>query len=419
MLQNILYPNNYEIYADNISTNTGQIENLSVSLINGLPPPSAPPISAPVGSILTVVSPGVANFSSDIDVLGNIDLAGNSGIVGQYIKKTGTSSQNWSTIDDGDISPGLANQVMTTNSTGTQSKWSSDVSVDGNLIFNGIYGSPGQFVIKSSGSQLWHTLSINDIPAGSNNQVLTTFSGSPGWNLLTQSNFAPNTNNSVFYTNAGGIVQVDKLPVQNILHGTSNQVLETNSAGSFPTWTSQLKMDSIIFTGSVANFQSVFDRYYTDIVQLPLYAVSIGGSPSIYQNININGYFSVIGKRIELTIFPFTLASLFGGATAPCYLSMLIAPSYLRAANLQGSGGSRYRQSTCMCSISQNQTTQSEPAFANIYYDYYGSGVSYLELTKGNASNFDPNAYHGEPFVTAGLEFMELKAPFTISYIGQ
>lgn len=252
---------------------------------------------------------------------------------------------------------------MTTNSTGTETKWSSSISVDGNLIFNGIYGSPGQFVIKSSGSQLWHTLSTSDLPPGTNNQVLET-------------------------------------------------------SGSSVDWTSQLKMNSILFTGNISNFQSIFDRYYTSTVQFPLYAVASGGSPSTYQNINVNGYFSVIGKRIELTIFPFTLSSLFGGATAPCYLSMLIGPSYLRPANLSGSGGSGYRQSTCMCSISQNQTTQSEPAFANIYNDYYGSGVIYLELTKGNASNFISTGYHGEPFVTAGLEFMELKSPFTISYIG-
>lgn len=310
-LSNLLQKNDYDIYSNKIESPTGIIDNLSVTLINGLPPPSAPPILAPVNSILTVTSPGIASFIdnailNDLNITGNIEIDSNSGLVNQYIKKTSTTTQDWDYINVDDITP-----------------------------------------------------------------------------------------------------------------GTAYQVVETDLTGNNVQWTSTLGIDSLTFTGNIANFQSVFNRYYTSSIQLPLYAVTQGGTPSIFQNINVNGYFSIIGKRVELTIFPFTLSSLFGGATAPCYLSFLIAPSYLRAANLLGIGNEENRQSTCMCSISQNASTQQQPAFANVYYNYYATNACYIELIKGNAGNFASNSYHGEPFVTAGIEFMELKAPFTISYICQ
>lgn len=281
---------------NNVRTPTAQITNLSVSLINGVPPPTAPPIVAPVGSILSVTSPGTASFSSDVDILGNIDLAGNAGSIGQYIKKTGASTQDWSTIDDGDIAPGLANQVMTTNSTGTESKWSSTVSVDGDLVFNGIYGSPGQFVVKSAGSQLWRAFNVNDIPAGSNNQVLTTFSGSPGWNLLTQSNFANNTINSVYYTNALGVTQVGKLPIQNINQGSANQLFITNSLGTLPTWTSTAAIPATSITFNADANQTplnYFNEVINDILPITYEDGTTGTVDVSYQ---------AVGKKISIRV---------------------------------------------------------------------------------------------------------------------
>lgn len=352
-LHNILQPNDYNIFADNLNVNT----------INGLAPPSAPPISSPVNSILTVTSPGTASFTNNA-VLNNLNVTGNltllnSGSTNQVIKKTGTNTQDWSFIDQNSFNVSPVNTVLSSNSSG---------------VVN------------------WTKLPVSDITPGSNGQIITTNAGVATW---------------------------DNFSIGTIPHGAAYQVVQTDQTGNNVQWTSTLGINSIVFTGNTANFQSTFNRYYTEPIQLPLYAVSQGGLPSIYQNINVDCYFSVIGKRVELTVFPFTLSSLSGGAVAPCYLSFLISPSYLRAANLLGSGNEGQRQSSCMCSISQNASTQQEPAFANIYYDYYNTGTCYLELTKGNAGNFVPNSYHGELFTTAGIEFMELKAPFTISYIGQ
>lgn len=390
-LSNLLNENNYDIYCNSITAENGIIDNLSVSLINGLPPPSAPPIGAPVNSILTVTSPGVASFTNNavlnnVDVDGNFKFNNNSGLVNQFIKKTSSSDQDWQYISSSDVSPGLVGQVLITGGS-SLGQWA--------YIDSGNFATaPVNTVLTSdsSGDVNFTKLPVADIVPGSNGQILTTTGGAASWNNFT---------------------------IGTIPHGTAYQVVETDQTGNNVQWTSTLGINSITFTGNIANFQSVFNRYYTAPVQLPLYAVTQGGSPSIYQNIDVDGYFSVIGKRVELTIFPFTLSSLFGGAVAPCYLAFLIGPSFLRAANLLGIGNEGQRQSTCMCCISQNTTTQQEPAYANMYYQYYSTTTCYLELTKGNAGNFVANSYHGEPFVTAGIEFMELKAPFTISYIGQ
>lgn len=351
------------IIVNNMKCPTAEINNLSVNLINGLPPPSAPPIAAPVNSILTVTSPGIASFT-DSAILNNLEVDG-------------------------------------------------EISLDGDI--------------------------------GSSNKVISNTAGVPSWSLIGQSNFANATPNSSLATDGAGVVTFKKLPALNINPGSNGQcmitdsgiakwgtcptsgispgsayqVLQTNSTATNTEWSSTLGINSITFTNNIANFQSVFNRYYTEQVQLPLYAVSVGGSPSVYQNINVDAYFSVIGKRVELTIFPFKLASLFGGATAPCYLSMLIGPSYLRAANLLGLGNETQRQSSSLIMLSQNHVSQSAPGIANIYFNYYSTNASYIELTKGISSDFVDSAYHGDAFSAYPSNFMELQVPFTISYIGQ
>lgn len=431
-LINLLQPNTYDIYADNIETNTAQIDNLSVTLINGLPPPSAPPISAPVNSILTVTSPGTATFTQNA-ILNDLTI-------------NGTATINDLSTNDLTVNDLIVNGTASFNNLSINDLTTNDLDINGNLSFNGSSGSTNQFLKKiSSTDQSWNFISASDMSPGLVGQVLITGGGSVGtWSYINPNNFDSGYANTVLTSDNSGNVDWTKLPVQDIVpgtngqylstqagvpvwnnitvgtipHGSPYQVIETNASNNVQ-WTSTLGVNSITFTGNTANFQSVFSRYYIESVQFPLYAVSQGGSPSIYQNLNVDGYFSVIGKRVELTIYPFKLSSLFGGATAPCYLAMLIGPSYLRAANILGISDPSGRQSTCMCSISQNQTTQQEPGFVNVYYNYYSTNNSYLEITKGNSGNFSSNSYHGEPFTTAGLEFMELKAPFTISYIGQ
>lgn len=390
-LSNFLQPNEYDIYSNSITSPNGIIDNLSVTLINGLPPPTAPPISAPVNSILTVTSPGVATFTNNailnsLDVTGNIKINGNSGLTNQFIRKNGGSTQSWTYLYPSDINPGLVGQSLVTGG-GNTGTWAY-------LQPSNFDTAPINTVLTSdnTGNVNWSKLPVGDINPGTNGQFLTTNGGVASWNNLT---------------------------ITNIPHGSPHQLLETDSTGTNVQWTSTIEMDSILFTGNVSNFQSVFNRYYTASAQLPLYAVAQGGSPSVFQNINVNVYYSVIGKRIEMTIYPFTLSSLFGAISAPCYLALLVGPSYLRAANVLGSSNEGERQSTCVCSISQNTTTQQEPAFVNIYYHYYTTNACYIELVKGNAGNFVANSFHGEPFTTASLEFMRLKAPFTISYIGQ
>jgi len=84
------------VVLNNIRSNTGEIDNLSVNLINGLPPPSAPPIGAPLNSILTVTSPGVATFTdsaklTDLEVTDQIKVSGSNGTSNQVMTKFGSN----------------------------------------------------------------------------------------------------------------------------------------------------------------------------------------------------------------------------------------------------------------------------------------------------------------------------------------
>jgi len=232
--------------------------------------------------------------------------------------------------------------------------------------------------------------------------------------LLTQSNFAPNVNNSALITGPGGIVSFAKVPPLNIEPGSSYQVLQTNSGGSVSQWTSSLNVNSILFTGNVSNFQSTFDRYYSSNIFLPIYATALGGSPNVYQNNDALAFYTVIGKRVEMTIFPFdNNTTLNPGSPASYYISLQILPSFLKVKNLRNVDD-KERQSTSVCNISQNNSTQLEPSYINAYNNYYGTNGSYLEIVTDNSGTFVSNARHGGLFTDPA---MSLKAPFTISYI--
>lgn len=405
------------VVLNNVECPTAQITNLSVSLINGLPPPSASPIVAPVNSILTVVSPGVANFTDssilvDLEVDGNINLNGYDGALNQFIKKTGTNNQDWVYITPSDMSPGLVGQVLITGG-GSIGSWAYiNGSNFGTVSTNKVFASDG------SGNADFRNLTASIISPGANNQVLTTFSGITSWNLLTQANFAPNTANTALTTNGLGAVSFSKVSPNAISPGTSYQALQTNSSGNTAEWSSTLNIDSILFTGNISNFQSDFDRYYSSNIYLPIYATALGGSPHVYQLVDALAFYTVIGKRVDLMIMPFTLASLVGGSPASCYISFRIIPNFLVVKDLRDIDNGE-RQATCMCNISQNNTTQFEPAYCNAYNNYYGKAESYLELVVNNAGNFVSNASHGAVFTGGPSEFMSLKAPFTISYIAE
>lgn len=144
-----------------------------------------------VGGALTII--GTTNIN------GNLVLNAVSGSTGQYIRKTGSSTQSWSNIAVGDIASGSANNILITNAAGNTSQWANSINltsgtlgtltvsgatnINGNLVLNSNGGSTGQYIRKtSSSSQTWSSILLSDIPAGPTSSLLATgIDGNIGW----------------------------------------------------------------------------------------------------------------------------------------------------------------------------------------------------------------------------------------------
>lgn len=172
-----------------------------------------------VDQLFSAVSDMTVGGSADF--AGDLTFVGNSGTVGQYIQKTGATTQNWADLSvvPGDITPGLIGQVLVSN--GLATVWSDDIDLPGllnvtsgttlqstlivsgavtnqnstncngllttnngatingtanivnNLQFNGSSGTTGQVIKKTGAStQAWSDLASTDIKGGSLNQVM-------------------------------------------------------------------------------------------------------------------------------------------------------------------------------------------------------------------------------------------------------
>lgn len=184
----------------------------------------------------TAINPGPANYiletdSSGTNVIwtntitavdpkfsGTMTLNGNAGVANQYIKKSG-ASQAWSYISASDIGPGLANQCLLTNGSGTGSIWN--------------YASELSIVPHTSTAK----------------QVLTVNNTNTGtlWSLVNPDSIQPGAINQVLVTNGSGDVVWTNYPASPITPGTAYQILQTNAAASAVEWTSQFRGTSLLF----------------------------------------------------------------------------------------------------------------------------------------------------------------------------
>lgn len=107
-ISNILQPNNYDIYVNNINDTSNRVDELWVDNINGSPyPPGAGPIPVLVRN----------KFLRTTDVV--------------------SPSMFWGDVNVAELVHGTANQVLVTNQLGTQSQWSSSLSLPSNLVVGG------------------------------------------------------------------------------------------------------------------------------------------------------------------------------------------------------------------------------------------------------------------------------------------
>lgn len=98
------------------------------------------------------------------NIVNNLQFNSNSGTTGQFIKKTGASTQNWSDLASSDIKGGILNQVL--QSDGTQGVFNTDVTLPGNLTVNAV-GS----ITSLLETRLNNVLRLNGLAASHAGQV--------------------------------------------------------------------------------------------------------------------------------------------------------------------------------------------------------------------------------------------------------
>ena len=186
------------------------------------------------GGASTQINCAGGTTTGTLNVLNNLQFNSVSGASGQFLKKTGATAQSFQNLAAADTKGGTLNQVL--QSDGTNGVFNTNVTIPGtltstgnftasaaanivgNLQFNNISGSSGQFLKKTgAATQAFTTFAVTDIPPGTNGQVLQTSGGITAWGAFAPTlyfqryyNNTPlnvNTGTNVFATN--GVQQVN------------------------------------------------------------------------------------------------------------------------------------------------------------------------------------------------------------------
>jgi len=386
----------------------------------------------------------------DEDITGNLSTNGYSGATGDTIVKSGLG-QSWGKISNTAINPGTANYILETNSSGTAAIWSNTITAtdpkfSGNMTLNGNTGVSNQFIKKNGSSQNWSYILQSDISPGLANQALLTNSSgtASGWRYINEQSIEPltstakqvltvnNTNtgtlwsfvnpdsiqpgalNQVLVTNGSGNVVWTNYPASPITPGTAYQILQTNAAASAVEWTSQFRGTSVLFNS--AN-QTALSRYFEGTATLPIYLVPQGGSTRHLQSVSASVQYIIIGRQVTVTVYPFTISLPVSAPFGSYYIALAINNNLIEPATLQSP--SNTFQMSAMCSCSNFSTINPEPSFANVYSNYYSFGAPYIELALSSTRTYSPSGNHGGLFQypNNSTEFMQLTAPFSITYI--
>lgn len=242
-LANILQPNNYEIYGENIS-----VTNVDTTTINNQPyPPGAavipvlvpnkilrtnnagnavlwgdlPHSATPRQVLQTNAGATSSEWTSDISVPGSItaafDLTANNGSINANV---GDINLLQGDINVNGLSGtinvnGLSGGIVTTN-----------LTINDNLSLESGPGSVGQTIVKGAGdTQSWSNLPAASISPGTANQIMITSGGVSQWNsTITPSsiNIVGNSTNSLQIANQAGTAgQFIKKNISNIARWTT------------------------------------------------------------------------------------------------------------------------------------------------------------------------------------------------------
>lgn len=168
---------------------------------------------------------GTAQTQGSLDIQDNLFLNTVAGTAGQYIKKTGATTQAWSDLDPADITPGTAFQTLQTNSLGTAPVWVDSIFAPGTISATGTLSSvnggltlsnvAAQINMLGAGTQIncggiINTVTLNMTGALQFSAVAGTLGavpvsnalGIPSWSFPTY--FARYYDNSIVNMNSGG-----------------------------------------------------------------------------------------------------------------------------------------------------------------------------------------------------------------------
>lgn len=356
------------------------VDGQIVVKVAGVPVWSTPTFtlpSIPVGTprqLLQTNSLGTsAEWTSNISIsqsnfTGNMQMSGVSGVTGQALVKTSGISQAWGKVGSQYITPGTARNVLQTDSLGTSSEWTnalslSSLNLTGNLSFNGSNGLTGQYVRKAGGAQIWSDIVPSDVSIGS-----------------------------------------------------ANQVLVTNPTATAAEWSSDLGFNSVLFTGSTSNYQSSLGRYYSDTIDLSVYAAPTTGAFIASQGFDLTCQITIVGSLVTLTIPSFTLFNFINGVTSPGFVLLRLPADLLPAVIFTPSNN---RQSSVPFVSYTTSSPNTGNGICSVYNSYFGLGsaASCIEFNLNDGtSSYDPSSYHGEGFTTSGGITMYVKYPISISW---
>lgn len=256
-ISNILQPNVYDIYADNIGDTNSRVDDIWLNNINGQPYNPSP---APIPTL----------------------------IPNKFLRTTNNISPTlfWGDVPATGIAHGTSNQILHTNNAGDAAEWTSDLIVDGALtsVGNGLFQ---QDLAVQNECNITNDLTVinGDLQVTVGNlNILNGDSTVQAIDINDQLKFAnvAGTNNQIPVSNNLGIVswQNPSFSPAAITPGLPNQVFVTNSAGTASQFSNNINLPGTLNVTGTS---------------------TLTGATNIVNNLQLNGSSGLTGQFIKKT----------------------------------------------------------------------------------------------------------------------
>ena len=168
--------------------------------------------------------PGYLTVGGTIDLLGNMQFNGVSGSSGQFLKKTSGTTQEFATLDPSDI-PGLGTpgQVLATNAFGTAGEWTSSLSLPGSLTVNGI-------TTLNNTTNLTGDLRFNNIPGSVGQYLKKTGAATQAFSNILPADMTAGSDYNVLTSFSGTAQWYPQPQIKRVIYGTYFTAQNINAA---------------------------------------------------------------------------------------------------------------------------------------------------------------------------------------------